>query len=216
MIPVKLCGLTRPEDALLAAELGAAALGFIFHPPSPRFVARDTVAEICRWLPPAVARVGVFVDPYLQTVKACAAAAGLTHVQLHGRESVEFCRQVPLPVIKAIRNRSELEACAGFQPAAFLIDSQSATQHGGTGRRADWSLCDEARAHAPVILAGGISAANLAEALAAARPDAIDLSSAVESSPGCKDHHKLRAFFAAVQHLSAAHQPLSNVFSRED
>jgi len=215
MIPVKICGITRGEDALLAATLGAAAVGFIFYPKSPRHVELETVAAICRLLPPAVARVGVFVDPDLQTVKMCA-AVGLTHVQLHGGESVDFCRQVPLPVIKAIRTRSELEAYAGFRPAGFLIDSQTATQFGGTGQRADWSLCAEARAHAPVILAGGISIANLAAALAATRPDAIDLSSSVESRPGCKDHHKLRAFFAAVQQLSAAHQPWCNIFSRKD
>ncbi|MDZ7267459.1 MAG: phosphoribosylanthranilate isomerase [candidate division KSB1 bacterium] len=215
MIPVKICGLTRPEDALLAAELGAAALGFIFHPHSPRWVARETVAAICRLLPPAVARVGVFVNPDLPTVVECATAAGLTHVQLHGRESIAFCRQVPLPVIKAIRTRGELEDCAGFRPAAFLIDSQTATQFGGTGRLADWTLCEQARTHAPVILAGGISAGNLAGALAVARPDALDLSSSVESSPGRKDHHKLREFFAAVHALAAAQQPWRNIFSRE-
>jgi phosphoribosylanthranilate isomerase len=132
-----------------------------------------------------------------------AQSAQLTHLQLHGEESASLCEHVPLPVIKTVRNATELEKYVNAPVAAFLIDSKTPNQFGGTGQIADWNFCRQVREHAPVILAGGLSASNIAAALESASPDAVDLSSAVESSPGVKDHQKLREFFKALQNARA-------------
>jgi len=199
MIPAKICGITRVEDALLAAELGAAAIGFVFYPKSPRYLAASAAGRISAQLPSRVARVGVFVNSELETITFTAKSAHLTHVQLHGDESSEICKLVPLPLIKTVRNMMEVEKYKNIPLAAFLIDSKTSTQFGGTGQIADWSLCRQVREYAPVILAGGLSAENIAAAIELTSPDAVDLSSRVESSPGVKDHQKLREFFAALQ-----------------
>jgi phosphoribosylanthranilate isomerase len=186
------------EDALLAAELGAAAIGFVFYPRSPRYIEAVAASRISKQLPQRLARVGVFVNPDPETLLRTAEMARLTHIQLHGDESRTLCRQSPLPVIKTVRNLVEFEKYENFSAAAFLVDSKTAEQFGGTGQKADWNFCRQVRAHAPVILAGGLAANNIAPAIAAAMPDAVDLSSAVEQSPGVKDHRKLREFFAAL------------------
>ncbi|MGH7602195.1 MAG: phosphoribosylanthranilate isomerase, partial [bacterium] len=191
MIPAKICGITRLEDALLAAELEAAAIGFVFYPRSPRYIDAVAAGRISEQLPQRMARVGVFVNPDPETMICTAKMARLTHVQLHGDESSALCEQSPLPVIKAVRNLVELKKCEEFPAAAFLVDSKTAEQFGGTGQKADWNFCRLVRERARVILAGGISAKILVEAIAAAMPDAVDLSSAVEQAPGIKDHQKL-------------------------
>jgi phosphoribosylanthranilate isomerase len=203
MIPAKICGITRVEDALLAAELGAAAIGFIFYPLSHRYIGAAAAGRISEQLPQYVARVGVFVNPAPEMMLRTAELACLTHVQLHGDESRALCEQSPLPVVKTVRNMLEFKKCETFPAAAFLVDSKTAEQFGGTGRKADWDFCRQVRERAPVILAGGISAKNLVEAIAAAMPDAVDLSSAVEHVPGIKDHQKLREFFAALKSVAA-------------
>jgi phosphoribosylanthranilate isomerase len=148
MIPVKICGLTRAEDALLAAELGAAAIGFVFYPRSPRYIAASDAARISAQLPPPLARVGVFVDPEPETMIATARLAQLTHIQLHGEESLALCRRSPLPVIKAIRTWDDLRKYESFPMAAFLIDSKSQKQFGGTGpTRACTRTGDACRRH---------------------------------------------------------------------
>lgn len=199
MIPAKICGITRLEDARAAAELGAAAIGFVFDSRSPRCIAVAEAARISAELPPDIARVGVFVNPDLPLMISTAERAHLTHVQLHGDESVALCQQSPLPVIKAIRNLQEFMQYRDFLPAAFLIDSRSGDRAGGTGQISDWRFCRQMKAHAPVILAGGLSAKNIGEALAAVQPDAVDLSSSIEQAPGVKDHDKLHEFFAALR-----------------
>jgi phosphoribosylanthranilate isomerase len=204
MIPAKICGITRVEDALLAAELGAAAIGFVFYPHSPRYINAVAAGRISEQLPQHLARVGVFVNPDPETMIRTAEMARLTHLQLHGDEGRALCEQSPLPVIKAVRDLIEFEKYAKFSAAAFLVDSKTAEQFGGTGQKADWNFCRQVRESAPVILAGGISAKNLLAALDTAMPDAVDLSSAVEQSPGVKDYRKLREFFAAVKAASAA------------
>lgn len=198
MIPAKICGITRLEDALLAAELGAAAIGFVFYPRSPRYIEAVAAGRISEQLPQRMARVGVFVNPDPETMIRTAEMAHLTHVQLHGDESCALCEQSPLPVIKTVRNLIEFEKYKKFSAAAFLVDSKTAEQFGGTGQPADWNFCRQVRERAPVILAGGLAASNVAPAIAAAMPDAVDLSSAVEHAPGVKDHQKLREFFAAL------------------
>jgi phosphoribosylanthranilate isomerase len=201
MIPVKICGITRVEDAVLAVELGAAAIGFVFYEKSPRCIEARMAQKIGSHVPEHVARVGVFVNPTLALLREIAASANLTHVQLHGEEALELCAHAPLPVIKAIRNENEFAQYRAVAVSAFLIDSRTREHAGGTGLLSDWSLCEHVREHAPVMLAGGLSAENVTQAVAATQPDALDLSSSVEHAPGVKDHEKLRRFFAALAEL---------------
>jgi phosphoribosylanthranilate isomerase len=201
-VRVKICGITRRDDALTAVAAGADALGFMFYERSPRFVAVEQAAAICRELPPLVTRVGVFVGASADFIRSTASACGLGAVQLHGGESPEFCRQFALPVIKAFRIRGpeSLAGLAGYDTAAVLLDSYVPGQQGGTGARFDWSLAAEtATAGRPIFLAGGLTAENVAEAVRAVRPYAVDVSSGVESAPGCKDPEKVRRFIAAVR-----------------
>ncbi|MDZ7361265.1 MAG: phosphoribosylanthranilate isomerase [candidate division KSB1 bacterium] len=212
MIPAKICGITRFEDAQLAVELGAGAIGFVFYPKSPRYIEAGAAGCISEKLPPHVARIGVFVNPDLETLMITAKTAHLTHIQFHGEESASLCEHVPLPVIKTVRNATELEKYVHAPVAAFLIDSRTLNQFGGTGQLADWSFCRQVRETARVILAGGLSAGNVAEAVEIASPDAVDLSSSIESSPGVKDHQKLREFFAALEKVGAKSDWRSAVF----
>lgn len=213
MIAAKICGITRREDALVAAELGAAAIGFVFYPKSPRCIDAAEAGRISEQLPKHVARVGVFVNPDPETMDFTARLARLTHIQLHGEESANLCRYAPLPVIKAIRAGHDLNDIENFPATAFLVDSNTTHQYGGTGQLADWDFCRRLRQSAPaVILAGGLSADNIAQAIASALPDAVDLSSAVEHSPGVKDHSKLREFFVMLHKLAKNHSRLKNGF----
>lgn len=192
MIPVKVCGLTRAEDARLAWELGASALGFVFHPASPRAVTARRVAEIRRELPPEAFCVGVFVDLVPELVNALAEEAGLDAVQLHGRETPSACAAITRPVIKAIR--AEDEPCLGAYPvAAFLLDAAHPTLAGGTGLKADWNLAARLARIKPLILAGGLEPGNVLEASSVVRPAALDVCSGIEAAPGIKDPARLRA-----------------------
>jgi phosphoribosylanthranilate isomerase len=198
---VKVCGITRIEDALLAADLGAAALGFVFWPGSPRFVEPARAREIAVALPRTVVCVGVFVDQDAAYVRTTSAAVGLGAVQLHGHESVEFAAALMEPVIKAVPVRE------GFQPETLdalpssitvLLDAHDPDRRGGTGKVIDWDLARQAAGRRPVILAGGLTPDNVGAAVAAVDPYAVDVSSGVESAPGVKDAARLRQFFAAV------------------
>lgn len=190
MIPVKICGLTRLEDARLAWELGASALGFVFHPASPRAVTAAQVAGIRRGLPAEAFCVGVFVDVAPDRINAIALEAGLDAVQLHGRETPEHCAAVLRPVIKAIRAEDE-DRLTAFPAAAFLLDAVHPTLAGGTGLKADWALAARLARRVPLILAGGLRPDNLQAAAAAVRPLALDVSSGVEAAPGVKDAARL-------------------------
>lgn len=192
MIPVKVCGLTRAEDAQLAWELGASALGFVFHPPSPRAVTARRVAEIRRKLPPEAFCVGVFVGLDPELVNALAEEAGLDAVQLHGRETPSACAAITRPVIKAIRAEDE-DRLDAFPTAAFLLDAAHPTLAGGSGLKADWNLAARLARIKPLILAGGLEPGNVLEASAAVRPAALDVCSGVEAAPGIKDPARLRA-----------------------
>ncbi|MCL6622384.1 MAG: phosphoribosylanthranilate isomerase [Syntrophobacterales bacterium] len=202
-IRVKICGLTDPEDARLAAALGAHALGFIFYPPSPRSVSPEQAREIIRQLPPFVLTVGVFVDEELDAVREIAALAGLDWVQLHGNESPDYCRALGRRVIKGFRVQGEetLPLLAPYRGAvqAVLLDTYKPGTPGGTGETFDWQLAHRARDYGPIILAGGLTPDNVAEAIRAARPQAVDVASGVEAAPGKKDPAKLRAFMEAVR-----------------
>jgi phosphoribosylanthranilate isomerase len=203
MVKVKICGITNLEDALLAADLGADALGFIFYPPSPRSITVDAARTIIAQLPPFVTTVGVFVDEDPARVKELAAAVGLDWLQLHGKETPEYCRSLDRRVIKAFRIKDEnsLDELAPYQGAAqaLLLDTYKKGQVGGTGETFNWNLALEAKKYGPIILAGGLTAANVSEAISVAQPVAVDVASGVEVSPGKKDPEKLKAFFAAIK-----------------
>lgn len=201
---VKICGITAWDDARLSVDLGASALGFNFYPHSPRAIAPAAAWDIIRRLPPFVEAVGVFVDWPALVVDALARALRLQAVQLHGGESpaevAELARRHK--VIKALRVRR------GFRPASlrrfphadgFLLDGFAEGLHGGTGRTLDWNLARQARRYGRIILAGGLTPENVAEAIRTARPYAVDVASGVEARPGRKDPARLRGLFAAVE-----------------
>ena len=204
---VKICGITRLEDARLAIELGAAALGFNFYEKSPRCLAPAEAWKILGKLPALVSTVGIFVNWDSVSVIALAKSLRLSAVQLHGDESAVVTAECArhFPVIKAFRTGSNLQFTqfrAHNAAASFLLDAATAETKsktfGGTGRVADWKIAKRAAAKYPVLLAGGLTPENVAEAIFAVRPFAVDVASGVESRPGIKDPGKLREFFAEV------------------
>lgn len=202
-VRVKICGITSAADALTAVAAGADALGFMFYPPSPRYLTVDAARAITRELPPFVARVGVFVDADEERIAETVKRVGLDTVQLHGSESPEFAaRLTGARVIKAMRMEgpAALERLAGFREFAWLLDSYVAGSFGGTGQTFNWDLaCEAVRRGGQVILAGGLTVDNVARAVAAVGPHAVDVSSGVEVSPGRKDPAKVRDFIAAAK-----------------
>lgn len=200
---VKICGITRLEDARLAAELGAAALGFNFYPRSPRSIAPAAASAIIRQLPPFVVAVGVFAgETDAARVLAISREARVSAVQLHGPSFPAVNGKLgEYVVIRAvpIRDRFEPEQFRGIQASAFLLDAFDPELIGGTGRTIDWALAREAKQFGPVILAGGLTPENVGEAIRQVEPFAVDVASGVESAPGKKDPAKLLAFFAAVE-----------------
>lgn len=197
---VKICGITSPEDALAAVDAGASAIGILFWPESPRFVARERAREIVKSLPPFVSAVGVFVNQ-VQEAADVAGDLGLAAVQFHGDETPESYRDCPVPVIKSVPVRDQAsvaEAVALPASVTVLLDADDRTVRGGTGRVIDWPIAAAIARRRRTILSGGLSPFNVAAAIAAVEPYAIDVSSGVESAPGRKDRAKLRALFAAL------------------
>jgi len=209
MTRVKICGITGLDNARLAAELGAAALGFNFFPPSPRYILPAAAAAIIRQLPPLVTAVGVFADETeAGHVANVAHDARVNSVQLHGpRFPMTLDALQAYPVIRAVtvREPKDLEELLGMTASAFLLDNFDPKLIGGTGKTIDWALAREAKRYGPVILAGGLTPANVAQAIRDVRPYAVDVASGVESAPGKKDPEKLRAFFAAVEEADRQH-----------
>jgi len=201
-IRIKICGITRRDDALVAAEAGADALGFMFYPPSPRAVTPPQAAAIIKALPPFIHAVGVFVNPTRDEVEA-ALAAGIGTLQFHGEESPEFCASFgATKVIKAfrVRDAASLDVLPRYPTDAWLLDSFVAGKLGGTGHAFNWDLVHTAKASGrPVILAGGLTPENAADAVRQVAPYGLDVSSGVESAPGCKDPARVRAFIAAAR-----------------
>jgi phosphoribosylanthranilate isomerase len=202
MTLVKICGITRVEDALDAAALGASAIGLVFWPASPRAVDPISARAIVDALPPLVTPVGVFVDQTEAEVDRIAGAVRLGAVQLHGKETPEYCARVRRPVIKAFG------VDASFDPAALepyptgitvLLDARDDEKRGGTGRRIDWTVAARVAAKRRIMLAGGVDALNVEQAIRTVQPFAIDVSSGVERAPGVKDHAKMQALFEAVK-----------------
>jgi phosphoribosylanthranilate isomerase len=194
-VKVKICGITRLEDALAAVRLGADALGFNFWPRSSRYLPPAAARAIVRRLPPFVTAVGVFVDPTRDEVLGAVDVSGVAVAQLHGDEPPELCLSLPLPVVKAIRvdDAHSLAALASYEVQGFLLDAPSAG-FGGGGVTFDWSLAAEVARELPIVLAGGLTPANVAEAVRTVAPWAVDVASGVESAPGLKDEALLAAF----------------------
>jgi phosphoribosylanthranilate isomerase len=208
MVRIKICGITNLIDARLAADLGAHALGFIFYPKSPRSVRPEVARDIIDNLPPFVMTVGVFVDEEATVVRGIAETTGLDWVQLHGKESPEYCCELKRRVIKGfrIKDASSLSLLPEYQGSvqAFLLDTYKAGTAGGTGETFEWELARQAGALGPIILAGGLTPANVGQAIKVAQPAAVDVASGVETTPGKKDPEKLRAFFKAVKEVEGA------------
>lgn len=214
MLKIKICGLTNAEDAAVAVEAGADAVGFVFHRKSPRCAETSAVKAIIRELPPFVLPIGVFVNEEPKVVRDVMDSCGLALAQLHGDETAAYCETLGRPVLKAIRlrDRGSFLALAEFQGRAgvrgFLVDAFSPDAYGGTGQLADWSLAAEAAAVARILLAGGLTPENVAQAVGQVRPYGVDVSSGVEARPGKKDHAKVRAFVQAVR-LASCQQDLA-------
>jgi phosphoribosylanthranilate isomerase len=211
MLRIKICGITNLEDARLAADLGAHALGFIFYPKSPRCVEAETARHIILQLPPLVLSVGVFVNEEPATVRELAARIGLDWLQLHGEETPEYCRALGGNVVKVIsvNDETSLSQMDAYQGAvrAFLLDTHKTGQRGGTGQVFDWSVAKEAKSKGQIILAGGLNPDNVEAAIQKVKPPALDVASGVEASPGKKDPDKLRAFFKAIHRVTQENWP---------
>jgi phosphoribosylanthranilate isomerase len=193
---VKICGITRQEVAAAAVEHGASAIGFIFWPNSPRFVDPYRARSIAKTLPPFVSTVGVFVNQPRDYINGVASLVPLSVLQLHGDESPAFARQLSRPVLKAITRREH----AGGWPkhVTLLVDVHDVVLRGGTGQVVDWTMAAALARERHIVLAGGLTPDNVADAVAAVHPWGIDVSSGVERSPGIKDERRIAALFAAI------------------
>jgi phosphoribosylanthranilate isomerase len=205
-VRVKICGITRREDAELAVELGAWALGLIFHEPSPRKADIDTAAAIAAEFRRQAEVVGVFVNRDLGEVAEIADACSLTMLQLHGDEGPVYCeearRRTGLKVMKAarVRDSASLQALNAFRNVDYhLVDAHHPDLFGGTGETFDWALLRDRRSKVPLVLSGGLTPENVADAIRTVRPFAVDTASGTEAEPGVKDPAKLRAFFRAAE-----------------
>jgi len=204
---VKICGLTRPADALTAVLLGADALGLVFYPPSPRAVTVERAREIVAGLPPFVTVVGLFVDEEADRVRAVLARLRIDLLQFHGDEEPDYCRSFGKPYIKAIRMRGDtdlaMETSRYAEAQALLLDAYHPNAKGGTGTAFEWrQIAKPDGVH--LILAGGLTPANIRSALQSVSPIAVDVSSGVEAEKGVKDATKMAAFFREVDEFDHA------------
>jgi phosphoribosylanthranilate isomerase len=197
MTLVKICGITRVEDALVAVDAGAEAIGFIFWEDSPRFIDPYRARAIAAALPPFVATVGVFVNQPAEHVAGVAALVRLSAIQLHGDETPSFAHTLRRPIVKAV-NVASTDLDRWPASVTLLLDAEDRVRRGGTGRPIDWSAAAGIAARRRVLLAGGVTPENVAEAIARVRPFGIDVSSGVEDAPGRKNHERLRALFKAI------------------
>lgn len=208
MTRVKICGITEFEDARDAVLLGAAAIGLNFYASSPRYVDPTRAAQIIEKLPPFVTIVGVFVNhPDPQNLEDFALSLGLHAVQLHGNETPDYCSMIQrVKVIKALRVDSNfrVDTLRSHGSGTFLLDACSPDQFGGTGRSFNWDLVFGANAFGSIIIAGGLTPENVAQAVTTLHPFGVDVASGVESKPGKKDYEKMRRFIEAVQRTDVA------------
>jgi phosphoribosylanthranilate isomerase len=201
---VKICGITRIEDARAAIDAGASALGFVFWPKSPRFIDPYRARAIVARLPPFVATVGVFVDQPIEYVSGVASLVPLAAVQLHGSEAPDYVARIHRPIVKAI-TLDDADVDRWPSRVMPLLDVHDPVKRGGTGRTIDWDAAAAIAARRPVLLAGGLTPENVAEAIARVRPFGVDVSSGVEASPGIKNSERLRALFRSIHAVDANH-----------
>ena len=216
---IKICGVGGPEEAAACAEMGAHAIGLVFFAKSPRCIRPDAAWRIRQALPERVQTIGVFVNESAETILDIAEKGGLTGVQLHGRETPELVRELRargLLVIKALymKGTPAAENAGAYGADACLIECARGELPGGNAMAWNWAEAADVGKSAPFVLAGGLSAETVAEAIASARPDAVDVSSAVEAAPGKKDLNKVQAFIQAV-HQSSYHHPTRRIFNAD-
>lgn len=199
---IKICGITRIEDAITAVQAGADALGFVFYQPSPRHVEIEQAASIIAQLPPFVTKVALFVDETAANIDTVLSSVSIDCIQFHGNETNDFCVQFRKPFIKALRVKSKdfLDHQMATYPdaSAFLLDAYVKGVAGGTGQTFNWDLFPD-QADRPIILAGGLTPQNVADAIQHTQPYAVDVSGGVEASKGLKDPHKIEQFIQAVR-----------------
>jgi phosphoribosylanthranilate isomerase len=200
---VKICGITRLEDAAAAAAAGASAVGFVFWPNSPRYIDPAAARRLASALPLQVTTVGVFVNAAIDDVRRIAVEVGLGAIQLHGDEDPEYASQLPFPILKAVTTTSDISRWPAG--TTLLVDAADGERRGGTGRTVDWTAAAAIARVRRTILAGGLTPDNVADAVRQVRPFGIDVSSGVERAPGVKDHRKIRALFESLHAIS--HQP---------
>ena len=194
---LKICGITRLEDARHAVQQGATALGFVFWPQSPRCVTLECAAGIIAELPSTVTAVGVFVNESLEGIRNVIAKTGISTVQLHGDEGPSYAGALRCPVIRAVNLDGAAEACAAWpEDATLLLDAADPARRGGTGTAIDWEGAAVVARRRRVVLAGGLTPTNVADAIAAVEPFGVDVSSGVEQTPGVKDSDKVTRFLA--------------------
>ncbi|KPJ63040.1 MAG: N-(5'-phosphoribosyl)anthranilate isomerase [Planctomycetes bacterium DG_23] len=201
MVRVKICGITRVKDALVAAKAGADAIGLVFAK-SPRRIAADIAREIIAQIPPFLTPVGLFVNESPERIRELASSCGFSTVQLHGDEPPEYLAELGgLRVIKAFRieSREDLRALGAYKAQAYLLDAFSPERRGGTGKTFDWKIALEAKKFGPVILAGGLTPENVARAASLVEPYGVDVSSGVESKSGVKDAALVEEFIRAAK-----------------
>lgn len=204
MIKIKICGITNLDDALAAADYGADALGFNFYKKSPRYIEPEKAAEIISQLPPFILPIGVFVNEREEKIRENQALTCLQTIQLHGDESPEFCRRFGGRVIKAfqIKDKESIKHMAHYHVGAFLLDSYRDGLRGGTGVTFDWHLAVVAKTFGRIIVAGGLTPDNVAEAVKLVQPYGVDVTGGVEREKGIKDHAKLKKFIIEVRRAS--------------
>lgn len=209
-VRVKICGITRPDDAAMAVSQGADAIGLVFYANSARAVDVEQARQIVRHLPPFVCKVGVFVDADREFVERVATGVPLDLLQFHGEETPDFCRVFRLPYIKAVRMREGVDlpmlARRYADAAGVLVDSYVAGEAGGTGVSFEWDLVSLRGLQKPLILAGGLTADNVAAAVRKVRPYAVDVSGGVESAKGIKDPAKICRFMDQIRRLTEDHE----------
>ncbi|UCH62890.1 MAG: phosphoribosylanthranilate isomerase [Fidelibacterota bacterium] len=205
MIPVKICGITRAKDAHLAARLGAAALGFIFFPPSPRYIAPDRARAVADAIDGRIRKVGVFVNMPLEEINAIVDEVGLDLVQLSGDEPPEACQGIAVPVIKTFHVGADFNPATThpYDVLAVLLDTSQTGSYGGTGRTFEWSQVNRDVFTCPLILSGGLTPENILDGIEIVRPDAVDVNSGVEASPGVKDQARLEHLFDILKNTEA-------------
>jgi phosphoribosylanthranilate isomerase len=213
---IKICGLTRMEDALACADLGANAVGFVFHAKSPRYLLPEQASAIITALPKDVLPVGVFVNDSFDAIVDLVTFYGIKAIQLHGNESPRFVEDLlflKVPIIKALYMKGEpcVENAFLYNAASFLVESEKGILPGGNAMQWNWEDAADFGEHFPFILAGGLSPENVEAVICAAKPDAVDVSSGVETSPGKKDIQKIKRFIQNVKN-SPVDRPLRSIF----